>query len=232
MATLILALDGPLQAWGASGRFAYRTTEQAPTKSGVVGLLAAAQGRSRTDSFDDLLTLSFGVRTDQQGRVGRDFQTETDWRTGKSHPLSYRDYLQDYKFTAVVEGERDVLEELQAALRAPRFPLFLGRRACPPAAPVPREIRGSGLVEALREAPWLAAEWYRRRQPTHVQLPVVRDGVAGEEPDTMVRDVPVSFDPRNRRYALRGVVHDWVAVENPSGRSPDHHDPFAVLGGL
>ena len=216
MPTLILALDGPLQAWGASGRFEYRTTERAPTKSGVVGLLAAAQGRSRTDSLDDLLTLSFGVRTDQQGRVGRDFQTETDWRTGKRHPLSYRDYLQDYKFTAVGEGERDVL----------------GRRACPPAAPVPREIRGAGQVETLREAPWLAAEWYRRRQPTHVQLPVVRDGVAGEEPDTMVRDVPVSFDPRNRRYALRGVVHDWVAVENPSGRSPEHHDPFAVLGGL
>ncbi|HLU98199.1 MAG TPA: CRISPR-associated protein Cas5, partial [Thermobifida alba] len=39
MSVLALLLAGPLQAWGASARFARRTTEHAPTKSGVIGLL-------------------------------------------------------------------------------------------------------------------------------------------------------------------------------------------------
>ena len=42
MSVLLLQLAGPLQSWGAASRFARRSTENAPTKSGLVGLLAAA----------------------------------------------------------------------------------------------------------------------------------------------------------------------------------------------
>ena len=42
MAVLLLKLAGPLQSWGSSSRFTERGTEHEPTKSGVVGLLAAA----------------------------------------------------------------------------------------------------------------------------------------------------------------------------------------------
>lgn len=41
---LAFYLDGPLQAWGASSKFQHRETESFPTKSGVIGLLAAALG--------------------------------------------------------------------------------------------------------------------------------------------------------------------------------------------
>lgn len=41
---LAFYLDGPLQAWGASSKFQHRETEAFPTKSGVIGLLAAAMG--------------------------------------------------------------------------------------------------------------------------------------------------------------------------------------------
>lgn len=37
-------LDGPMQSWGASSKFQHRETESFPTKSGVIGLLAAAMG--------------------------------------------------------------------------------------------------------------------------------------------------------------------------------------------
>ena len=43
---LVLRLAGPLQSWGSSSRFTRRSTEAFPTKSGIVGLLAAAQGRT------------------------------------------------------------------------------------------------------------------------------------------------------------------------------------------
>jgi CRISPR system Cascade subunit CasD len=41
---LALLLDAPLQSWGFASRFQRRTTGLHPTKSGIVGLLAAALG--------------------------------------------------------------------------------------------------------------------------------------------------------------------------------------------
>ena len=116
MTTLLLLLAGPLQAWGDSSRFSRRDTRMVPTKSGVLGLLAAAQGLRRTDPLEDLVHLRFGVRSDQPGSLQRDFQTAIDWRTGKSMPLSYRYYLADARFVAGVEGPRPVVEGLAAVL--------------------------------------------------------------------------------------------------------------------
>ena len=49
MTVLLLRLAGPLQSWGVKSRFTVRATELAPTKSGIIGMLAAAVGRRRTD---------------------------------------------------------------------------------------------------------------------------------------------------------------------------------------
>ena len=46
MATLLLRLAAPLQSWGADSKFEVRKTNREPTKSGVLGLLAAALGYS------------------------------------------------------------------------------------------------------------------------------------------------------------------------------------------
>ena len=50
MATLLLRLAAPLQAWGADSKFETRKTGREPTKSGVIGLLAAALGLRRDES--------------------------------------------------------------------------------------------------------------------------------------------------------------------------------------
>ena len=76
MSVLLLKLAGPLQSWGADSRFTERKTRHEPTKSGVIGLLAAALGRRRTEPVDDLASLRFGVRIDQPGHYECDFQTE------------------------------------------------------------------------------------------------------------------------------------------------------------
>ena len=47
MATLLLRLAAPLQAWGSDSKFETRKTNREPTKSGVIGLLAAALGLRR-----------------------------------------------------------------------------------------------------------------------------------------------------------------------------------------
>ncbi len=43
-ATLAILLDGPLQSWGVDSRYEQRETAAFPTKSGIIGLLAAALG--------------------------------------------------------------------------------------------------------------------------------------------------------------------------------------------
>ena len=58
MTVLLLRLAGPLQSWGVKSRFTVRATELAPTKSGIIGMLAAAVGRRRTDPIEDLLSRS------------------------------------------------------------------------------------------------------------------------------------------------------------------------------
>ncbi len=141
MSVLTLRLAGPLQSWGSSSRFASRTTESAPTKSGVIGLLAAAQGRDRDADLSDLSALRFGVRVDQPGRLLRDFQTAHHLETGHALPISERFYLGDAVFVAAVEGPKRLLVALLDALRAPAHLPYLGRRSCPPAHPVDLRVR-------------------------------------------------------------------------------------------
>lgn len=232
MSVLLLRLAGPMQAWGDSSRFNHRGTRREPTKSGVIGLLAAASGRRRTDSIADLAALRFGVRTDQVGNVERDFQTETDWRKGKSKPLTYRDYLSDAIFLAGVEGPKELLEGVAEAIRQPAFPLYLGRRAFQPTGQIVLDIVEQDLDDALRTAPWLASEWYRKQQQQEVSLPIVRDMDEGENYDELIPDQPVSFDPRERKYDMRPVVHSWVTIENRQGKNSRlSHDPMSLLGG-
>ncbi len=85
LATLLLRLAGPLQSWGISSRYASRDTGAEPSKSGVIGILAAALGLPRGTDLSavrisgsepfDLTRLRMGVRVDCEGVPGYDFQT-------------------------------------------------------------------------------------------------------------------------------------------------------------
>lgn len=224
MTSLALRLAGPLQSWGTSSRFAFRGTDAQPSKSAVLGLLAAAQGRRRTDPIEDLLDLRFGVRCDQPGTHVRDFQTAHPMDGGKPLPLTYRHYLGDAAFVAVVDGDAGVIDGLAQALRNPAFPLYLGRRSCPPARPVPVGVREGSYVDVLRSTdpttgvPWLASKWFRGRQGPTVELDIVRDVLDGERAHDRMPDAPISFDPHHRRYATRGVIREHVTVDNPDSR--------------
>ena len=231
MTVLLLRLAGPLQSWGVKSRFTVRATELAPTKSGIIGMLAAAVGRRRTDPIEDLLSLRFGVRKDQPGRVIRDFHTARTLDGKESMPLSNRYYLADAVFLAGIEGDRALLEGLDEALRHPFFPLYLGRRSCPPTHPVSLGLREAGLLDALRAEPWLASPWFRKQQHSHVfdaELLLDQEVVPAEERGAArgSRDVPVSFDPRRRDYDFRQVERLMARVR---ASRLDAHDPMLAL---
>lgn len=241
MSTVALRLAGPLQSWGSDSRFVRRSTETAPTKSGIIGLVAAAKGIRRTDPLEELLGLRLGVRIDQPGQLLRDFQTaqrperghngETTW---KALPLSYRYYLADAVFLAVLEGDPNLVAGIDEALRKPQFPLYLGRRSCPPARPVALGVFDSDLNTALATLPWLAGPHeQRRRRDRIVRLATVRDAQPGESGDEQTHDAPVSFDPNRRLYAWRSIVHDTVEIPNAHGitDAAPEHDPMSAVGG-
>ncbi len=120
--TVFLRLEGPLQAWGTTSRFVVRDTGDEPSKSGVLGLLCAALGRSRCqadDSLAKLRHLRMGVRVDRPGVVWSDYHTagakigltkaaggikKTEITGEIETALSRRDYLCDASFLVALMG--------------------------------------------------------------------------------------------------------------------------------
>ncbi|WP_308218308.1 type I-E CRISPR-associated protein Cas5/CasD [Streptomyces hygroscopicus] len=270
-AVLLLRLAGPLQSWGSRSAFNRRETNGEPTKSGVIGLLAAAAGHARQEPLDELLPLRLGIRVDQPGTLLRDYHTVSDYRgrplpqagvsaKGLQKPTSpakhthvtTRYYLQDAVFLAAITGPRDLLHTLDEAVRAPAFPLALGRRSCPPTQPLSRGLREGNLEDVLREEPWQASRRAREQYAAQcgrehgLDRPLyparIDRSVTIEDPqgDDVLHDSPMSFDPYARSFTSRRVRHGWLRI--PTGfPQPDTtatdgqddaagHDPFALLG--
>lgn len=166
MVTLLLRLCGPMQSWGTRSRFSERDTELEPSKSGVIGLVAAALGRPRSEPLDDLAAVRLGVRVDREGIVMRDYHTagagtgiiRASGALSKDAQLSNRYYLAGADFLVGLEShDRPLLETIERALRQPVWQLSLGRKAFVPSIPV--YLPGGGLrplplEDALDAEPW------------------------------------------------------------------------------
>ena len=223
MSTLLLRLAAPLMAWGTDSKFEVRRTDREPSKSAVTGLLAAALGRRRGEDMSDLSTLRFGVRTDREGALVRDYHTAHGIVKGKEESyVTTRYYLSDAVFLCGLEGEESRLRDLADALRHPRFPLFLGRRSCPPTLPVLMGIRPLPLEEALLKEPLLV-----RDRETAGQI--LCEPRPGEQLSARRRDLVMSFNPADREYAWRGVKLVRPAVKAAEPSEPGEHDAFSAL---
>ncbi|MFJ4687512.1 type I-E CRISPR-associated protein Cas5/CasD [Streptomyces sp. NPDC088789] len=93
---MLIRLAGPLQSWGLTGRFARRDTHSRPTKSGLIGLCAAALGLPREEPLGELAETVFGVRADRPGTPLRDYHTVG----GGTCPLRPRDLITDHQRAA------------------------------------------------------------------------------------------------------------------------------------
>jgi CRISPR system Cascade subunit CasD len=171
--TLFLILEGPLQAWGEKGRWSIRDTAPEPTKSGVVGLLACALGL-QTD--EDLVALSqqvrMGVRCDQPGVLLVDYHTVSGGvlsakgkvkktaSTGEIETVvSQRSYLCDASFLVAIQAVPDLIERLAEAIHRPCWPIYLGRKSCPPARPLYAGVdEYADLASALSSKPTYGPE--------------------------------------------------------------------------
>ena len=162
--SLAFYLDGPLQAWGASSRFRHRKTESFPTKSGVLGLLAAALGIDKhapeeSSLLEPLAALRFSVyqvmltekprpviRIEDFHTVGGGFDAGDPVQRlhisqkasgGPSTTvLTHRTYLTDARFVAVLTGNAATLQTCAEALQNPVWGVWFGRKSCLPASPL------------------------------------------------------------------------------------------------
>ena len=214
MSTLLLRFAGPMQAWGADSRFDIRKINREPTKSGVVGLLAAALGMRRDEPLDELAALRFGVRVDREGVLLRDFHMV---KGEKSSYVTTRYYLCDAAFlVGLYSRDEALMERLEDAVRHPAYPLFLGRRSCPPEGRLCLGLRDMELEEALRAAPLLVER--KESEPERMRF-VLDDPTGGGR----AHDVPVSYSPFDRQYAYRAVRESWQAAGG------SEHDPMQEL---
>lgn len=178
--TLAFLLDAPLQSWGASSKFQRRDTESWPTKSALVGVLAAALGIDKHAQDEvvrvaPLAALCFSVfRWPKRAPVTRlaDFHTigggydktnpaeklHIPCKAGDGSPfgtvITRRAYLTDARFIALFQGDRATLERAAAALLDPVWGIWFGRKTCIPAVPLSPVVAASP-----REA--LAALWQK-----------------------------------------------------------------------
>ncbi len=234
MSTLLLRLAAPLQAWGAGAKFDRRETQRLPTKSGVVGLLAAALGRRRWESIEDLETLKMGVRADQAGEMLRDYHTA---KREQHTYITQRYYIADAVFVVGLEGEEGLLSRLAEAVENPAFPLFLGRRSCPPQGKILINLlRDTALLEALAKTPWQASDWYKKKNAKTSHLQVLLEAPPGAPGAFYLRDAPLSYHQARRQHGFRSQRIESIRLpgEMPPDLRPDQditeHDAMMNWG--
>ena len=192
---LLFQLYGPLASWGEPAVGEYRPTATHPGKSQIAGLLAAALG-IRRDEDERLAPLAHGyglaVRIDAEGELLRDYHTTQVPPSRKGRRfctrreemtaddlytiLSQRDYRVEAAWTCALwarDGAPYTLQELEHALRRPRFVLYLGRKSCPPALPLnPVLLEASTLAEAFSK---YSEDHFDKRLSEHLLEPVETD---------------------------------------------------------
>lgn len=226
MPTLLLRLTGPMQSWGTTSRFDQRDTGKEPSKSGVIGLLAAARGIDRdvwNDELKSLAVLTMAVRHDRPGVLKRDYQTaqniiSADRSKVHETAVTTREYLADAVFLVGLEStDRSLLERAHTALQNPVWPLALGRKSYVPSEPVWLNdgLVDAPLLEALAATPWIATP--RREESTPERLLVSVESQDGS--GALRMDQPLSSFAE-RRFGARYVRSEWVEVPQEETHAP------------
>lgn len=224
--SLAMCFDAPMQSWGIRSRGVVRDTMMEPTKSGTLGLVAAALGVDREDdvSLAELARLRLAIRVDREGLLEHDYQTTqnvpTTAGTGHRTIVSERYYLANALFLVVLEGDGYLLARISEAVQRPRWRLSFGRRSFVPARPLlppdAAPVRKTAQ-QVLESHPWLE-ESEALRGRARANPPTLRTVVecpADEKQAEERHDHPISYGRGRRCFAPRAVrVDDLTLTPN------------------
>lgn len=173
-----ILLDAPMQSWGSSSRFTQRETDAFPTKSALIGLLAAAAGidkhgadeEEKLAPFSALLLTVYRLPRDGGRLVERlsDFHTVGGGYDPKASAfdkmsiprkasggpsanavITRRTYLTGARFIASFEGDADTISAAVRHLEDPVWGVWFGRKNCLPAMPL-SPVTGTDRPAAVR----------------------------------------------------------------------------------
>ncbi|MCU5787332.1 type I-E CRISPR-associated protein Cas5/CasD [Alloalcanivorax marinus] len=161
---LVFRLYAPLASWGEAAVGETRPSGTCPGRGALLGLLGAALGLRRDDAEGQAALFGgfrVAVKQYRAGTLLSDYhtaqvpasQSRVRYRTRRDELnaprkvintiLSSRQYRCDGLWTVAIQATpaaRQNLSTLRDALLKPVFPLYLGRRACPLAAPLAPEV--------------------------------------------------------------------------------------------
>ena len=216
---LVFTLAATMAAMGDLAGHERRGTLLWPGRSAVLGLMGAAMGLRRGGDFAALDGLSLGVAVFDQGEGLRGYHTVETVPTAVARrpnarpqalrvdplrnntTITLRDYRVGVLYGVAVWG--GPLDAVCAALNAPTFTLYLGRKSCPLSAPPGARVVGAEGPEAAL-AQVILPPWCRGRVAT--RFITDDDGTGGHT--ELRHDAPIDrqlwhFAPR--RVAFRSV---------------------------
>lgn len=171
---LIFHLCGPMASWGNIAAGSYRSTDDHPTKSAVIGILCAALGIERedqekqsllTDAYDMIcvsacnstLVVDYHTTASNSVEGATNRNEEINGILGdrkvegkKNTILSNRDYICNGYYTIFISDRGTAaysLKDLKDALGRPKYTLYLGRKSCPVSMPVVADIKTFGSMK-------------------------------------------------------------------------------------
>lgn len=243
----LLHLQGPMMSFGDIGFGQLRDAGNAPSRSAVIGVIAAALGIERGDA--ELLRLHrdlcVHVGMARAGTIAVDYHTvatagygvfdasqlRRGGVRGANALLTYRTYHMDSHFVVLVTSDDvELAVQCRAALRRPVFTGYLGRRSCPPSTPLlPVDVKEDSITKALADGVVSALEKRLRAQrpwdviwPGHFDAFLDRDYRSADRDRLDVLATGYRRDlliALPRSYVNRPVVHARIALPPRPDRS-------------
>lgn len=176
MSTLVLRYAAPLMSFGHSARFDRRATATTPTVSAIQGMVAAAAGIGRAQTWPNwIASIHLAFRIERRGRMLSDYHTVNEPPARRYRHLSDRDrkrvrvlanadggrasfenfvthrsYVADASFLVTIE---DPDRRIHEALDDPKWALYAGRKSCPLTDPFVLGRHDGTAEEALAAVP-------------------------------------------------------------------------------
>ncbi|MFF1477136.1 type I-E CRISPR-associated protein Cas5/CasD [Streptomyces sp. NPDC058301] len=225
MTGLLLRLAGPLQSWGERSPFAaVRDSAAFPTRSGLIGMFAAAEGRTRDQDLHPYADLEFTTRIDRPGLRLIDYHTVggglpdhlTAATSGGKHKgdavITRRHYLADAVFVVAVTGPAQTIARIAKALHQPHWAPYLGRRSCIPDEPLLLRANTDDPIAELRHRVPLSPR--NPNPPGQSRGDTIPVEFLWEKPpaspspgdvEVTVHDSPTSFAQHHRSHGKRRI---------------------------
>jgi CRISPR system Cascade subunit CasD len=233
---LLFRLYGPMAAWGDIAVGEIRHSYPYPSKSAVLGLIAAALG-IKSEQEEDHRKLNsgygFSVLVNSPGIPLSDYHTAQVPPSGTGHNhhifatrrdelatlpknelktiLSRRDYRMDAFYIVALweraEAPHDI-KDIASKLISPMYALYLGRKSCPLALPVePQVVMADNLRDAFEKTKFSSVEEFKLPDTGKAELYWEEDADSGMKPQHIFERRDISLSRKRWQFDVRRECH-------------------------